>query len=479
MSAAAPTAEVPRAMTGAPAATRLGQWSWAIFEWARNPYVILITIYIFAPYFTSTVVGDPVRGQALWGRINGYGGLVIAVLSPILGAIADSGGRRKPWIATWICVMAPTSFCLWYALPGAEGGLSIAWIAVILVANSVAFEFSAVFHNAMLPSIAPHERVGFLSGLGLALGNAGSLLILVFMLWALTLPGAVPWSFVPDRALFGLDTATHQHDRITGPIAAVWLLLFALPLLLFTPDVARGTRPPLEAVREGFRSVLRTIASLRHFRNIATYLAARMAYNDGKTAVLVFGGVYAVGIFGWDALTMTVYGIVLSVFAVAGGIFGGFLDDRFGSKIAILVSIGGTSLGLVLALSITPTMLFFVIPWDPATAGRLWDLPFFATVPELTYLCVVILVAIFITAAYANSRTMLARIAPPEMMTEFFGIYSLSGTATTWLSAFSVSFFTTAFESQRAGFASILIFLLVGLVGMLFVKEERAVAIRR
>jgi UMF1 family MFS transporter len=373
--------------------------------------------------------------------------------------------------------MAPTSFCLWYALPGAEGGLSIVWIAIFLVANSVAFEFSAVFHNAMLPSIAPHERVGFLSGLGLALGNAGSLLILVFMLWAFTLPGAVPWSFVPERALFGLDTAAHQHDRITGPIAAVWLLLFALPLLVFTPDVARGTRPPLDAVREGFRSVRRTIASLRHFRNIATYLLARMAYNDGKTAVLVFGGVYAVGIFGWDALTMTVYGIVLSVFAVAGGILGGFLDDRFGSKIAILVSIGGTSLGLVLALSITPTMLFFVIPWDPATAGRIWDLPFFATVPELAYLCVVILVAIFITAAYANSRTMLARIAPPEMMTEFFGIYSLSGTATTWLSAFSVSFFTSAFQSQRAGFASILIFLVVGLVGMLFVKEERASAV--
>jgi len=484
VSAAAPTtaetaADAPRAMTGAPAASGLGQWSWAVFEWARNPYVILITIYIFAPYFTSTVVGDPVRGQALWGRINGFGGLVIAVLSPILGAIADSGGRRKPWLMAWICVMAPTSFCLWFALPGAEGGLSIAWIAVFLVANSVAFEFSAVFHNAMLPSIAPHERVGFLSGLGLALGNAGSLLILVFMLWAFTLPGAVPWSFVPERALFGLDTATHQHDRITGPIAAVWLLVFALPLLLFTPDVARGTRPPLEAIREGFRSVRRTVASLRHYKNIATYLVARMAYNDGKTAVLVFGGVYAVGVFGWDALTMTVYGIVLSVFAVAGGIFGGFLDDRFGSKIAILVSIGGTTLGLVLALSITPTSLFFAIPWDPATAGRLWDLPFFATVPELLYLCVVILVAIFITAAYANSRTMLARIAPPEMMTEFFGIYSLSGTATTWLSAFAVSFFTSAFESQRAGFASILIFLVAGLIGMLFVREERAMGAKR
>jgi UMF1 family MFS transporter len=129
----------------------------------------------------------------------------------------------------------------------------------------------------------------------------------------------------------------------------------------------------------------------------------------------------------------------------------------------------------VAALSITPTALFFVIPWD-ASASKLWDLPFFATVPELAYVGVVIFVAVFITAAYANSRTMLARIAPPERMTEFFGIYSLSGTATTWMASFMVSAFTSAFASQRAGFASILIFLVLGFVGMLFVREERSAA---
>jgi UMF1 family MFS transporter len=469
------TAEAPRALTGAPAASHLGQWSWALFEWARNPYVILVTIYLFAPYFTATVVGDPVRGQAIWGNINGYGGLVIAVLSPILGAIADSGGRRKPWIAAWIVVLAPSSWLLWYALPAGSGGLALGGIAALLIANSVAFEFTAVFHNAMLPSIAPRERIGFLSGLGLALGNAGSLLILVFMLCAFTLPGAVDWSFLPERALFGLDTAAHEHDRIPGPIAAVWLVLFSVPLFLFTPDRARGDTPPLEAIRAGFRSVARTLRGLRHYRNVATYLGARMIYNDGKTAVLVFGGVYAVGVFGWDALTMTIYGIVLSVFAVGGGIVGGWLDDTFGSKRAILISIGGTSLGLIAALSITPEALFFVIPVDPQ-APKVWDLPFFATVPELVYVLVVIVVAIFITAAYANSRTMLARLAPPELMTEFFGIYSLSGTATTWMASFTVSAFTATFQSQRAGFASILIFLGLGFLGMLFVREERASA---
>jgi UMF1 family MFS transporter len=464
----------PLSATGAPAASPAGQLCWALFEWARNPYVLLVTIYIFAPYFTSTVVGDPVRGQAVWGYINGVGGFFIAALGPVLGAIADTGGRRKPWIATFVAVMVPASLLLWFALPGGAG-LGIAAIAALVVTNAIAFEFSAVFHNAMLPAIAPRQRIGFLSGLGLALGNAGGLLIFALMLWAFMLPGAVDWSFVPAEPLFGVDRAAHEHQRLAGPIAAVWMALFSLPLLLVTPDVARGGLSPLAAIRRGFATLAATLRRLGQFRNIALYLLARMIYNDGKTAVLVFGGVYAVGMFGWDALTMTVYAIVLSIFAVGGGILGGWLDDALGSRNAILVSIGGTSIGLVGALSVTPDELFFAVPVDRA-APPLWELPFFRTVPELVYLGIVISVAIFITAAYANSRTMVARLAPPAMMNEFFGLYALSGTATSFLAPLCVGFFTDL-GGLRIGFASILLFLVVGLVGMLFVREERAAAL--
>jgi UMF1 family MFS transporter len=246
---------------------------------------------------------------------------------------------------------------------------------------------------------------------------------------------------------------------------------------LWTPDVAGSSVPIGTAIRRGVGSVVGTVKKLRHYRNIAIYLAARMFYNDGKTAVLIFGGVYAAGVFKWDVLTLTVYGIVLSVFAVAGGFFGGWLDDTFGSKRAIIVSIGGTCIGLVLAISMTPTEIFFFIPHDPATAPPVWGLPFFATLPELMYLIVVLIVAICITAAYANSRTMLARIAPVSKMSEFFGIYALSGTATAFLGPLLVGVATHFFQSQRLGFASILVLLGIGLAGMLFVKEERAEAI--
>jgi UMF1 family MFS transporter len=471
-----PAAEDPSvSATGGVTASRLGQTSWALFEWARNPYVLLITIYVFAPYFSERLVGDPVAGQALWGDLSGLGGLIIAVLAPFLGAIADLGGRRKPWIAGFAFVLALLTFLLWFAVPN-EAILPLVAIGAIIVINNILFEFTAVFHNAMLPEICNHGRVGGLSGLGLALGNLAGLIMLIFMLYAFVMPGVVDWSFIPSQPWFGIDQAAYEHERLSGPITAIWLIVFTLPLLLFTPDRAASGMPLSQAIRVGTGRVFKTLGSLRHYRNVTTYLVARMAYNDGKTAILTFGGIYAAGTFAWGAMDMLAYGIVLSVFAVFGGVFGGWLDDKIGSQRAILVSIGGTSIGLVLSLFMSPTSILGIWNYTPETVPLVYDGPFFNTVPELIYVGLVIILAIFITAAYANSRTMLARIAPAEKMTEFFGLYALSGTATAFMSPIVVGIFTRWFESQAAGMASILIFLAVGLVLMLFVKNERAVA---
>ncbi len=460
--------------TGGVSASRLGQTSWALFEWARNPYVLLITIYVYAPYFTERLVGDPVAGQALWGEMSGIGGFIIAIMAPILGAIADLGGRRKRWIGALAFILALLTFSLWFAVP--EGTmLPLTAVAVIIVTANVLFEFTAVFHNAMLPEICSHRRVGGLSGLGLALGNLAGLLLLLFMLWAFVMPGVVGWSFIPAAPLFGIDQASFEHERIAGPLAAVWLAVFTLPLLLFTPDRTSGL-PLRSAIGQGVGRVLKTLGSLRHYKNVALYLAARMSYNDGKTATLTFGGIYAAGTFGWGPLDMLAYGIFLSVFAVFGGVFGGWLDDTLGSQKAILVSISGTAVGLVLSLLMGPTTVLGIWNFAPDAVPVVYDGPFFNTVPEFVYVMIVVLVAIFITAAYANSRTMLARIAPAEKMAEFFGLYALSGTATAFIAPIVVGMFTRWFESQAAGMASILIFLGFGLFLMLFVRDERAVA---
>src|SRR5262245_19805366 len=221
--------------SGGQVASRPGQLSWARFEGARNPHVLLITIYIFAPYFYSHLVGDPVKGQSLWGDLNSLAGLIIAVTAPVLGAIADAGGRRKPWLFTFSFTLTATAVALWYALPGEEV-LSLVASCVLLVATIVSFAFTAVFHNAMLPTLVPGKQVGRLSGLALALGNLSGVILFVMMLVCFVLPGVVDWPFVPAKPLFGVDKATFEPERMVGPLFAVWFITFGSLLFFFTPD---------------------------------------------------------------------------------------------------------------------------------------------------------------------------------------------------------------------------------------------------
>lgn len=460
------------AASGEPAARSLGQYSWAAYEWARNPYILVVWIYLFAPYFVKSVVGSGVSGQALWGAIAAYAGLAVAVLAPFLGAIADAGGRRKPWIAFYTLVMAGAMLAMWYVMPHATGWALFYGGACVALAN-ISYEFSVVFHNALLPTIASQRRVAALSGMGYALGNAAGVLLLLFMLVAFALPGHVHWSFIPARPLWGIDQAAHEPERLSGPVCAAWLLVFSLPLFLFTPDRA-STRLPLgTAMVRGIKSVVATVASLREYRNVGTYLLARTFFNDGMTAVLTFGGIYASTTFRWGPISMLIYGIELSIFAVLGGFFGGWLADRLGAKRAIFVSIGGTAIAGLLTLTMAPDRILWFIPYD-LHAPPLWSLPFFNTWPELIYLGLVNFIAVLITAGYASSRTMLARIAPPAKVSEFFGLYSLSGTSTTFLATGFVSWLTAVSHSQRIGLLGETLFLAIGLSLMLFVREPRA-----
>jgi UMF1 family MFS transporter len=415
---------------------------------------------------------DPVRGQALWGDIQATAGFVIALFAPFIGAMSDAGGRRKPWIVFFAALIAIPSALLWYAKPAAQE-LSLLEIGALVAIASAAYEFASVFYNAMLPSIAPPARIGGLSGLSLALGNLSGLLLLLFMLIAFVLPGAVAWSFIPAHPLFGIDQAAHEPERLTGPICAMSVVLFTIPLLLWTPDRPNRSVGLRRASVDGIRSVIRTLRSLKHYRNAATYLVARLFFNDGMTALLTFGGVYAAGTFHWGALAMTVYGLTLSIFAIFGGFFGGWLDDSFGSKTALFVTVGGTLVTGLLSISMGPDRIFWFIPYDPRSAPVL-SLPFFRSWPELIYVGIVILIAIFVAASYANARTMMARIAPAERMTEFFGLYSLSGQSTSFLATTSVTLLTVWTASQRGGMIAVMLFLSLGLIGMIWVKEERA-----
>jgi UMF1 family MFS transporter len=442
-----------------------------LFDWANQPFFTLVTTFIFAPYFAAVVVGDATLGQAQWGYAQGVAGVLIAVLSPIFGAVADAHGPRKPWILVFQALCVVASAGLWLAVPGSSA-VVLPTLGLIVVAT-VAAEFSIVFNNAMMPSLVPEARLGRLSGQAWALGYVGGLAALFLVLFAFALP---------ETPLLGLDKAAHEHDRIVGPLTAIWIAVFVAPLFLFTPDAPRRGTPLGAAVAGGLRQLGRTMAQARRYRNLALFLIARMFYIDGLSAIFAFGGIYAAGSFGWGIESLGVFGIILSVFAAVGAFAGGWLDDRLGSRRTALIAVVGlvvATLGVV-SVSVEPSpaggarhSVFFLFSYDwPAGESAL-----FASLAEKVFLGFGILIGIFGGPLQAASRTMLSRLAPPEMVAEFYGLYALSGKATAFLAPFIVAGMTQAFDSQRAGVASIVVFLGLGFVLLLGVREERAQAL--
>lgn len=450
----------------APRALDRSAWGWALFEWARNPY-ILCTIYILSPYVATQVIGDPVRGQEIISGWHKISGLMVALSAPFLGAAADRMGARKPLLLAIMAIFTPAVAVQFLALPDGAGLPLWALAAAIIIAGT-AFAWSEALHNAMLTSAAPGPLLARASGLGLALGNGAAVLVLIVVLFAFALPGQVDWGFLPAAPLLGLSHAAHEPSRIAAPIAAAWAIVFSIPFFLYARDRNSTGARFLPALRHGLGAVLATLRKLDQHRNVATFLIARMLYVDGKIAILIVGGVYAAGVMGWGLIEMLAFGITLSTVAVFGGLLSGWLDDRLGPKRAVLIEIAVTLACLIAMVSMSRTAMFFVIPVDPG--ARVWDGPVFQTAPELAYLGASIVIAVSITAAYASSRTLMAQLSPPGMEGELFGLYALAGAATVWAGPTLVEIFTRAYASQQAGFASIGLLLVAGFVVLAFVK---------
>lgn len=442
--------------------------SWILHQGARDPYVILITIYIFAPYFSRVLVGDPVKGQAAMADIATAYGLLTAVTAPLLGASIERYGPRKPFLLAILALMVPLLVALWFATP--SGGLSIGLVGVVLVVLGLSYNWGDVLNNSLLARAGEPGQEPLLSGLGYALANFLSVVVLVFTLWGFVLPGAVTWPGVPAAPLFGLPTDQHEPSRLSGPLAAVVMLLGAVPFLLWTRDAPRTGLTMLASLRHGARLLVDTFANLKGHRDVAVYLGARMLYCDGMTALLVFGGLFAAGLMGWGELEMLAYGISLSIFGVLGGLMAPWLDRKVGPRRAVQIEIGGALIALIATLGMGRDKILFFWSYDPAAHGSVWDGPLFRTVPELIYLGLGLVIAVFVTAQYASSRTLLVRLAPPDRIAAFFGLFALSGTATVWLGSLLVALATKIFQSQVAGFVPIVCLLLAGVLGLFLVK---------
>ena len=209
-----------------------GGLAWAIFQGGRDPFIILVTIYIFMPYVASVLVSDPVAGQAMISRWDQIIGWVVVFTAPFLGASIDKLCPRKPWLGLIVGLMVPMIAALWFAAPG--GAMTLAWIAVLYIGARLLFVYAEVLHNALLVRAAGLEAAHKASGLALSLGNLFSLVALAFTAWAFALPGKVDWAWAPATPLFGLDPATHEPERVVALMAAGLLALGSIPLFLIS-----------------------------------------------------------------------------------------------------------------------------------------------------------------------------------------------------------------------------------------------------
>lgn len=443
--------------------------AWVFFDWAAQPFFTLITTFVFAPFFAAALASDPAQGQALWGYATGFAGLCIALLSPLLGGIADRTGPRKPWIATFGALLVLGSGALWYAVPGSPLAVPIALSGFVLA--TIGAEFATTFNNAMMTRLVPPERLGRLSGTGWAVGYLGGLISLALTLGLLAADPHTGKTLAGLTPLLGLDAAAREGDRFSGPLTALWFVIFVAPMFLLTPDAPRTGIPLKQAASGGVARLRATLAELPSLPGLGRFLLANMIYQDGLVALFAFGGIYGAGVFGWQTIELGVFGILLTITGTLGAFLGGKLDDAIGGKPVILGAIACLLFACLGIVSLAPDRVLFVVETIPPAAGD----GLFASVPERVYLGLGLLIGLVAGPLQASSRSLLARIAPQERIGEFFGLFALAGKVTSFMGPTLVALATSVFASQRAGLAVLVAFFLLGAWLLAGVKVERRV----
>nr|AAQ08603.1 putative membrane protein [Agrobacterium vitis] len=386
--------------------SRSGIWGWMLFDWAAQPFFTVVTTFIFGPYFVSRFTSDPISAQAAWSNAATVASVVIALLSPVLGAIADRSGSRKPWIAFFAVIKITCLLLLWEAVPGSPVIFplvlfSLAWISAIgyQIPKSIAAEFSIVFNDSMMPRLVSAKDVGRISNMAWGLGYLGGMIVLIAVVLFVAANPESGKTILGSTPLFGLDAATGEDARVTGPVSALWYLLFILPMFFFTPDQQKGD-PFGKAVKAGLADLKATLREVRHRAGILRFLIARMIYQDGVNGLLILGGVFAAGMFGWSTMEIGIYGIILNVVAIFGCALASRLDAALGSKTMVIISIILLLTATFGIISTGPSFTAFgLIPLSPDSTGSL-----FGTAAEKVYILYGILIGLAFGPVQASSR---------------------------------------------------------------------------
>lgn len=433
---------------------------WMFFDWASQPYSTLLLTFIFAPYM-SDLLGSGSAAQTIWGYGIGLTGILIALASPFLGAIADRSGRRMAFVALFSVLYVIGAWGLWLAVPG---HFSMILVMASFCIGLIGMEFATSFTNAMLPGLVVRERMGRVSGAGWAFGYVGGLVSLIVMIALFQINPATGRTLIGLPPLFGLDPATREDTRIVGPFTALWYIVFMIPFFLWVRDPRpEGAVSVAQASREAWPRLKETLRGLPKQRSLFAFLLASMFYRDALNGIYTFGGLFAKGVLGWSITQIAVFGILGTITGAIFAWLGGKADDRFGPKGVIaccLIVLGAVVLG-VMGIS----------------RGAVWGLTVSADspLPDIAFYLMGGLIGAAGGALQAASRTLMARQTDPEHVTEAFGLYALTGKATSFIAPLSIALVTHLSGSQSTGIAPLIVLFGLGLVLLLWVRSAPVV----
>ena len=437
-------------------AARKKIWGWWFFDWASQPFNTLLITFIFAPYMKD-LLGSGSAAQTVWGYGVGLAGLVIALASPFLGAIADRSGRRMPFIWLFSAMYVAGAGALWAAAPG---DFSLLFVMTAFAIGMIGMEFATTFTNAMLPDLAPRAEIGKVSGSGWAFGYVGGLLSLVVMLALLQVNPATGKTLIGLPPMFGLDPASREDTRIVGPLTAVWYALFMVPFFLWVREPRHpGAVPVARAAREAWPELRATLRALPQNRSLLAFLIASMFYRDALNGIYTFGGLYAKGVLDWSIPRIGIFGILGTITGALFAWLGGKADDRFG-PMAVITACLGVLIVVVIGVVFIDRSTVFGLAVGPESR-----------LPDIAFYLLGGLIGAGGGALQSASRTMMVRQAEPEKITESFGLYALTGKATAFLAPLSIAAVTQITDNQSLGITPVIVLFVLGTGLLVFVRS--------
>ena len=452
--------------------SRRSIFGWMMFDWATQPYSTLLLTFIFAPYFAEIMTNKKINlgfseqaaaaaAQSLWGIFLAISGLLIAVCAPIFGVIADNSRSHIKFICYFsVCYFVGASG-LWFATPDT---LNVILILALFSLGLFGMELATILTNAFLPTLAPLEKLGRISGSGWAIGYVGGLVAIIIALLFFAENGNGVTILGRPPAL-GLNPDLREWTRAIGPLTAIWFAFFMIPFFLYVRSPPTKSPKPSMHLSTAIMMVLDTIRKLRENRSLFTYLVSSMFYRDALNGIYSFGGIYAYGVLGWSVTDIGVFGILALISGALFSWVGGIADSKFGSKKVIQLSIFTLIATTFSIVMITPDSIFGI------TFSRNEILGTLSRSDCAFYFCGIILGAAG-GIVQSASRTMLVFQADRSKITEAFGLYAFSGKATAFLAPLLVSLFTYVFQSQRIGVLPIIGLFVIGLILLTLVNKK-------